>query len=61
VKQKRWAIAGVALLVAGAIVPGGSGGSEGKRLTRAELAAKTSALCSAYKNPPECERRELAR
>ena len=47
-KQNRWSIAVVALLVVGAIVLGGCGGGEAKRLTKAEFAAKANALCSAY-------------
>jgi hypothetical protein len=54
VKQNRWAIAVGALLVVAAIVLGGCGGSggsgsQGKRLTRAEFATKTDAICSAYR------------
>jgi hypothetical protein len=53
VKQNRWEIAVGALLVTGAIVLGGCGGGDsgdkGKRLTKAEFAAKTSVICSAYR------------
>ena len=53
-KQNRWAIAVGTLLIVGAVVLGGCGGSggsgsEGKRLTRAEFATKTDAICSAYR------------
>jgi hypothetical protein len=50
VKQNRWVITVGALLVVGAIVLGGcGGGSQGKRLTKAEFAAKTNRLCADYR------------
>jgi hypothetical protein len=51
VKQNRWVIAVAALLVVGAIVLGGCGGSgsQVKRLTKEGFAAKTNQLCRDYR------------
>jgi hypothetical protein len=50
VKQNRCVIRVGTLLVLGAIVLGGcGGGSQGKRLTKAEFAAKTNRLCADYR------------
>jgi hypothetical protein len=47
-KRNRRAITVGALLVVGAIVLSGCGGSSGKRLSKEQFAAKANALCSDY-------------